>query len=176
MQVTSDAKIKFLEAVNKKGRDKVKFVKTEYQLRLSFVIYADIESVLYKQDSWSHRSQSQPIPPTNTNQYQHHVQCESWILDQFLAAATIYRQHLANKIPVEWLVQEQWREYNNTTIIWRINKEVQLNTHVTWINVLIRRNWKFNALFTFSKVYCFRYEGINVIAIFTIVSFWNLFW
>ena len=51
MQLTSDAKIKFLEAVNKKGRGKVKFIKTEYQLRLSFVIYTDIESVLHKQDS-----------------------------------------------------------------------------------------------------------------------------
>ena len=32
-------------------------------------------------------------------------------LDQVLAAATIGRQHLANKIPVKQLTQEQWREH-----------------------------------------------------------------
>ena len=32
---------KLPEAGDKKGRDKVKFTKTEYQLRLTFVIYAD---------------------------------------------------------------------------------------------------------------------------------------
>ena len=36
-------------------------------------------------------------------------------LDQVLAAATICRQHLANKIPMKCLTQEQWREYNNAT-------------------------------------------------------------
>ena len=36
-------------------------------------------------------------------------------LDQVLAAATICRQHLANKIPMKRLTQEQWREYSNTT-------------------------------------------------------------
>ena len=36
-------------------------------------------------------------------------------LDQVLAAATICRQHLANKIPRKWLTQEQWREYSNAT-------------------------------------------------------------
>ena len=36
-------------------------------------------------------------------------------LDQVLAAANICRQHLANKIPIKWLTQKQWREYNNAT-------------------------------------------------------------
>ena len=36
-------------------------------------------------------------------------------LDQVLAAATICRQHLANKIPMKQLTQEQWRGCNNTT-------------------------------------------------------------
>ena len=44
-------RIKFPEAGDKKGRDNVKFTKTEYQLRLLIVIYADFESVLCKQDS-----------------------------------------------------------------------------------------------------------------------------
>ena len=34
-------------------------------------------------------------------------------LDQFIAAATIFRQQLANKISMKQLTQDQWREYNN---------------------------------------------------------------
>ena len=128
-------RIKLPEADNKKGRDKVKFTKTEYQLRLPFVIYADFESVLCKQDSCEPSSSK-----SFTTQYQQHVPCGSYIyvkckdgryfeapqvnirddaaekfLDQVLAAATICRQHLANKIPMKRLTQEQWREYNNAT-------------------------------------------------------------
>ena len=44
-------RIKLPEADDKKVLEKVKFTKTEYKLRLSFVIYVDFESVLYKQDS-----------------------------------------------------------------------------------------------------------------------------
>ena len=36
-------------------------------------------------------------------------------LEQVLATATICRQHLANKIPMKQLAQEQWSEYNNAT-------------------------------------------------------------
>ena len=43
-------RIKLPEARDKKGSDKVKFVKTEYQLPLAIVIYADFESVLCKED------------------------------------------------------------------------------------------------------------------------------
>ena len=39
-------RIKLPEADDKKGRDEIKFTKTEYQLRLPFVIYMDFESVL----------------------------------------------------------------------------------------------------------------------------------
>ena len=35
-------------------------------------------------------------------------------LDLVLVAATICRQHLANKIPMKQLNQEEWREYDNT--------------------------------------------------------------
>ena len=127
--------MKFPEADNKKGQDKVKFTKTEYQLRLPFVIYADFESVLHKQDS-SEPSWSKSV----TTRYQQHVLCGSCIyvkcsderyfevhqvnieddatkkfLDQVLAAATICRQYLANKIHIKQLTQQQWRECNNTT-------------------------------------------------------------
>ena len=44
-------RIKLPETDNKKERNKVKPTKTEYQLRLPFVIYVDFKSVLPKQDS-----------------------------------------------------------------------------------------------------------------------------
>ena len=128
-------RIKLQEADDKKGRDKVKFTKTEYQLYLTFVIYANLESVLHKQDS------CEPLSSKSfTTQYQQHVPYGSCIymkcgdgqyfeaprvnigddaaekfLDQVLAVATICRQHLANKIPMKGMTQEQWREYNNAT-------------------------------------------------------------
>ena len=37
------------------------------------------------------------------------------ILGQVLAAAAICRQHLTSIIPIKWLTQEQWREYNSAT-------------------------------------------------------------
>ena len=111
-------RIKLPKADDKKGHDKVKFTKTEYQLRLPFVIFTDFESVLRKQDSCEPSSSK-----SFTTQYQHYVPCGSCIymkcsdgqyceapqmnigddaaerfLDQVLTAATIYRQHLANKI------------------------------------------------------------------------------
>ena len=70
-------------------------------------------------------------------------------LDQILAIATICRQHLTNKIPVKWLTQEQWREYNKVTncSIWVkpfksvdekvCNIEVQLTTAANWITASI---------------------------------------
>ena len=44
-------RIKLTEAGNKKRRDKVKFIKKNIKLCLPFVIYADFESVLCKQNS-----------------------------------------------------------------------------------------------------------------------------
>ena len=61
-------RIKLPEADDKKGRGKVKFTKTKYQLRIPFVIYADFESVLRKQDSCESSSSK-----CFTTQYQHHV-------------------------------------------------------------------------------------------------------
>ena len=196
-QLHGAQRIKLPEADDKKMCNKVKFTKTEYQLPLHFVIYADFESVLPKQDSCDPLSSK-----FFTTQYQQHVQCGSciyvkcsngWyfeppqvnieydaiknILDQVLAAATICRQHLANKISMKRLTQEQWREYNNatncsiwpkpcqqteksaTTIIWRVNIEVQLTMHATWITTFTQRKWKFHASFTTSKVLllCFSY-------------------
>ena len=135
MQVTRSTKNQASQADDKKERDKVKFTKTEYQLRLPFVIYADFESVLRKQDSCEPSSSK-----SFTTQYQQHVPCGSCIyvkcsdgrcfeapqvnigddaaenfLDQVLAVATICRQHLVNKIPMKRLTQEQRRECNNAT-------------------------------------------------------------
>ena len=201
-------RIKLPEADDKKGYHKVNFKKTEYQL--SFVIYADFESVLRKQDLFE-PSSSKSFP----TQYQHPIPCWSCIfvkcsdgwyfeppqvnkgndaaekfLDQALAAATICRQHLTNKISIKWPTQEQWREYNNVTncliytkIFRSTDKKVcghdnltgeyrdPATAHATWITTLIKRKGKFHALFTTSKICCF-----YVIAIFTISSFWNTSW
>ena len=121
---------KLPESDDKRGRDKVKFAKTEYQLRLPFLNYTDFKSVLRKQN-WCMSSSSKSF----TTQYQQHVPCGSCIyvkcsdgqylealqvnlgddaaekfLDQVLAAAAVCRQHLANKIPMKRRTQEQWRE------------------------------------------------------------------
>ena len=118
-------RIKLPEAGNKKRHEKVKLTKIEYQLCLPFVIYADFESVLCKQDS------CEPSSKSFTTQYHYHVQCGSCIyvksndgpyfqpsqvnmrdgaaekfLDQVLATATIWRQHKANKIPMKRLTLE----------------------------------------------------------------------
>ena len=173
-------RIKLPEADNKKGHGKVKFTKTEYQLRLPFVIYADFESVLHK-TRVNHRHQNCSPPNTSITscicvkcsdgQYfeppQVHIGDDATekFLDQVLAAATICRQHLTNKIPMKRLTQEQWREYNNatncsicarsfksaekksaTTIIWQVNIEVQLTTHATWITTSIQRKWNYRTI------------------------------
>ena len=151
-------RIKLPEADDKKGHGKVKFTKTEYQLRLPFVIYADFESVLHKQDLCEPSSSK-----SFTNQYQQHVPCGSCIymkcsdgqyfeapqvnigddpaetfLDQVLAAATICRQHQASQIPMKCRTQEQWREYNNATNylictkpFMSVDKKVRDHNHLT---------------------------------------------
>ena len=127
-------RIKLPEVGEKKRRNKVKFTKTEYQLRLPFAIYADFESALCKQDS------CQPFPSKSfTTHYQHYVSCRSCInvkcsdgqsfetpqvnmtddaaencLDQVLATTTVCRQHLVNKTLMKQLTREQRREYKNT--------------------------------------------------------------
>ena len=128
-------RIKLPEADDKKERNKVKPTKTEYQLRLLFIIYMDFKSVLPKQDSYEPSSSKSFI-----RQYQHPIPCESCIymkcgdgqyfeppqvniendiaekiLEQVWAAATICRQHLANNISMKQLTQDQWREYNKAT-------------------------------------------------------------
>ena len=132
---------KLSEANDKRERNKVNPTKTEYQLPLPFVIYADFKSVLRKQDSCEPSSSK-----SFATQYQHHIPCRSCnyvkcsderyfeplqvnigddatekFLDQALAAATICRQHLANNIPMKQLTEEQWNNTksntkNNTTM------------------------------------------------------------
>ena len=69
-------RIKVLKADNKKGRDIVKFSKTVYQLHLPFVMNADFERVLRKQDSWEPRHQN-PSPP-NTSITSHMGAAFTW--------------------------------------------------------------------------------------------------
>ena len=119
-------RIKPPETDDKKWHDKINFTKTEYQLSLLFVIYADFESILRKQDSCE-----QSLSKSFTTYYQHLCEMQ-WLailwttpkeygndapkqfLDQVWAAATICGLHLASKIPMKQLTQEQWREYNNS--------------------------------------------------------------
>ena len=61
-------RINLPETEDKKGHDKVKFTKTEYQLCLPFVIYADFEKVLRKQDSCEPSHQN-PSPPNTSIPY-----------------------------------------------------------------------------------------------------------
>ena len=201
-------RMKLPEADDKKGRDKVKFTKTEYQLRLPFVIYTDWKSVLRKQDSFEPSSSK-----SFTTQYQHHVPCGSCIyvkcsdgqhfqvpqvnvggwsaekfLDQLLAAATICRQHLANKISMKRMTQEQWREYNNTTNCSICAKQFKAaDEKVRNRNNLTREyrgsaykacnlNYRINPKKVKIPCIIHNLKGICVIAIFTIASFWLSFW
>ena len=60
------------EGDDKKKSGKVKFTYREYQLHLSFVIYADFQSILCRQES------CEPLSfKSFTTQYQHHVTCGS---------------------------------------------------------------------------------------------------
>ena len=74
MQVTRSTTNQDPEADDKKGHDKVTFTKTEYQLRLPFIIYAHFESVLHIQGSCEPSSSK-----SFTTQYQHHVPWGSYI-------------------------------------------------------------------------------------------------
>ena len=69
-------RIRLPEADDKKERDEIKFTKTEFELRLPFIIYADFESVLHKQDSCEPSSLK-----SFTTQHQHRMPCGSWISD-----------------------------------------------------------------------------------------------
>ena len=155
-------RIKLPEADNMKECNKT--AKTEYQLRLPFVIYADFKSVLHKQDSCEPSSSKSCI-----TQYQHHIPCGRCIymkcsdgqyfepsqvnirdeaaeklLDKVLAAATICKQHLTSKIPMKQLTQEQWSEYNNATncsicakLFKLADKKVRYHDHLT-VNIEVQ--------------------------------------
>ena len=127
-------RVKLPEKNDKKGRDKVKFTKTEYQLRLPFVIYADFESILLKHDVCKNNSEK-----SWTLKYQTHEACGYGLytvcsdkrfyrapevyhgadsaekfLDHVLNEAAELRALLKKKMLMKKLTREQWREYNTT--------------------------------------------------------------
>ena len=53
------------ESDDKKGRDKIKFTQAEYQLRLPFVIYANLKAFYINKTCVSHRHQN-PLPPNTS--------------------------------------------------------------------------------------------------------------
>jgi len=142
-QLHGAQRVKMPEKGDEKGRDQVRFTKIEYQLRLPFIMYADLESILRK------KSTCEPAPTTSsTTQHQHHVPCGSCIyvkssdnrffqtpivnfgedavekfLDQVLATASECRQYLENVIPMEQLTQEQLHEFDTATHCFLCNKE-----------------------------------------------------
>ena len=114
------------------GKEKLCFTKIECQEHLPFVIYADFESILAKNEtverdsSWSW-----------TEKYQTHIPCSFGMhtvssdkrfyskpkiyfgedsaekfIDFVQREAKVIRKFLKNKIPMERLSSQQWREYN----------------------------------------------------------------
>ena len=116
-------RIKLPEAGGKKGHDKVKFTKTEYQLRLPFFIYTDFKSVLCKQT----RAFDQNSSPSITNITYHVEAGSTWnsIMDNILSHSNwkwvmkslerFCRQRLANKITKTRLTLQIWMDYNIAT-------------------------------------------------------------
>ena len=109
-------------------------------------------------------------------------------LDQVLAAATTFRQQLANKVPMKRLTQEQWREYNNATNcsistkpFKSADKKVRDHDHLTCeyrgpVHNACNLNYRINPKKV--KIPCIIHslKGIYIIVTFTITSFWNSFW
>ena len=128
-------RIKFPEADDKKWHDKVKFTKTEYQLPLRFVSSTQISKTYYVNKTRVSHCHQMPSPPNTSitpcgsciylkcsdGQYFKPPQVKMGddgtekFLDQVLTAATICRQHLANKIPMKRFTLEQWNQYKNAT-------------------------------------------------------------
>ena len=167
----------------------------------------------------NHRHQNSS-PPNTSNKY--HVEAAStWnavmydtlkhpnigddtaekLLDQVLAVATICRQHLANKVLMKRLTQEQWREYNNATNFsictkpfMSADKSVRHLTDtfiVTFDGHFYRHltgeyrgpaHNTYNLNYHISpkkvKIPCIIHnlKGIYIIAVFMIASFWFSFW
>ena len=109
------------------------------------------------------------------------------LLDQVLAAATICRQHLANKVLMKRLTQEQWGEYNNATNFlictkpfMSADKNVRHRNHLTGeyrgpAHNACNLNYRIDPKKVKIPSIIHNLKGIYVIAIFMIASFWFSF-
>ena len=134
-QLHGAQRIKLPEKNDAKGYDKVKFTKTEYQLCLPFVIYADFESI------WKKHVCKNDLARSWTLKYQSHEACgygfytvcsdkrfhrapelyhgpdsAEKFLDHIINEATELRALLNKKMLMKKLTAEQQCEYNTTHI------------------------------------------------------------
>ena len=183
-------RIKLPEADNKKECNKVKPTKTEYQLGLPFVIYADLKSVLPKRDSCGPSSSKSFI-----SQYQHHVPSETCIhvkysdgqyfelsqvniedgaaekfLEQVLVVATICRQYLTNNIPIKRLIQEQWKEWNNATNCWICSEPFKSTEKKVWNHDYLMIEYRGPAHNTCNLNYCFHVSFCLISKLFSLAK------
>ena len=130
---------------DEKGRDKIKFTKIEYQLRLPFIIYADFESILKKHDvcennpnkSWTTKYQSHEACGygvytvcTDKRFYRqphiyHGEDAAENFLDRIMHDATEIRQILKIKTAMKKLTSDQKREYGECTKCHICMKEIR---------------------------------------------------
>ena len=128
-------------------KNKLYFQKTECQLRLLFIIYADFESILEKHE----RVENDPKRAW-TEKHQSHIACGFGMytvstdkrfyskpkigfgensaedfLDSVLCEANRIRNYLKYKVPMERLTSQQWNEFRNTSICHICQKEITEN-------------------------------------------------
>ena len=108
-------------------------------------------------------------------------------LDQVLAAATIWREHLTNKIAMKQLTQKQWRKYNNATncsictkSFMSVDKKVHDHDHLTdeyrgSAHSTCNLNYRVDSEKVKIPSIIHNLKGIDVIAIFTVAVWWFSF-
>ena len=123
--------------------DKVMFTKTEYQLRLPFVMYADFESILKKHDvcrndpakSWTLKYQSHEacglyMVCSDKRFYRapevyHGADSAEKFLDRVLSEAAELREIRKKKIPMIRLTPKEWREHHHTRMCHICKKDIK---------------------------------------------------
>ena len=131
----------------KPGENKLYFKRKECQLRLPFIFYADFESIFIKHQ-YAEKNAQQPW----TEKYQTHEACSFGMytvstdkrfysepktyfgkdsaekfLDTVTKEALKIRQYLYNKIPMERLSSQQYRQYQTATRCHICKKEIKEN-------------------------------------------------
>ena len=127
--------IKVPEADDKKGRHKVKFAKTKYQLRLPFVIYVDFESVLRKQDLCE-PSSSKPFT-THWNVFRPGLNRSKTPIKSFWNSWPKNSGGNTATPSTDQSSLSQEKKKSMTMINWQVSIKVQVTTHATSITASI---------------------------------------